>query len=137
MEKMRKAAPVVLRIGISLVFLWFGWQQLSDTSLWAPVIPAFYTDLSGLSPETFVLINGWFEVVFGFLLLLGAFTRPVAFLLMLHMLHVTFTVGYNGVGVRDFGLSMAAISVFLQGADAWCSDRFFRKSFIQNKYGHA
>ncbi|MDP9249660.1 MAG: DoxX family membrane protein [bacterium] len=132
MEKMRKAAPVVLRIGMSLVFLWFGWQQLSDTTLWAGIIPPFYTNLIGLSATTFVLINAWFEIIFGGLLLLGIFSRTTALLLALHMLHITFTVGYNGVGVRDFGLAMGTISVFLYGPDTWCLGKFFYK----NKYTH-
>jgi uncharacterized membrane protein YphA (DoxX/SURF4 family) len=133
MEKTRKAAPVVLRLGMSLVFLWFGWHQISDTALWANMIPAFYTNLTGVSAQTFVLINGWFEVVFGTLLLLGIFPKITALLLALHMLHVTFTVGYNGVGVRDFGLSMAMISVFLESPDGWCLGKFFYK----NKHGYA
>ena len=131
---MRKAAPVVLRIGMSLVFLWFGWQQLSDTALWTSIIPPFYTDLTGMSATTFVLINGWFEVIFGSLLLVGVFTKITAFFLALHMLHVTFTVGYNGIGVRDFGLATGMISVFLQGADSWCLDKFLQRFFIGNKY---
>jgi uncharacterized membrane protein YphA (DoxX/SURF4 family) len=133
MEKTRTIAPVILRIGLALVFLWFGWQQLSDTALWTGLIPPFYTDLSGLSAVTFVLINGWFEIIFGILLLLGIFTRVTAFLLALHMLHITFTVGYNGVGVRDFGLAMGIISVFLQGPDRWCLEKIFNI----NKYSHA
>jgi len=130
---MRKGAPVVLRIGLSLVLLWFGWQQLSDPGSWAAVVPPFYTDPSGLSAQTFVLINGWFEIIFGTLLLLGIFSRITALLLALHMLHITFTVGYNGIGVRDFGLAMGMIAVFLQGPDIWSLDKFFYK----NKYAYA
>lgn len=137
MEKMRKTSPVVLRIGMSLVFLWFGWQQVSDTALWTSLIPPFYTNLTGMSRETFVLVNGWFEVIFGSLLILGIFTRITAFFLALHMLHIAFTAGYNGIGVRDFGLAMGVIAVFLWGADTWCLDKFLRKFFIENKYSYA
>ena len=128
MGKMRNAAPVVLRIGIALVFLWFGWKQLSDINAWVGLIPAWYVNISGLTATTLVLINGWFEIILGSLLLLGIFTKVAAGLLALHMLHVTFTVGYNGIGVRDFGLSMGAIAVFLYGIDFWCIDKFFKRN---------
>ncbi len=125
---MKGLAPVILRIGISLVFLWFGWQQLSDASAWAGLIPKWYLDLTGLSASILVLINGIFEIVLGTLLLLGIFTKVAAFLLMLHMLHITYTVGYNGIGVRDFGLSLATIAIWLHGRDTWCLERFFRRN---------
>lgn len=127
MEKMRESAPIVLRVGIALVFLWFGYNQVSDPSLWVGVIPTWYTDTLNVSATTLVLLNGWFEIVFGSLLLLGIFTRVSALLLSLHMLHVTFTVGYNGIGVRDFGLAMGTIAAFLYGTDNLCVDKFFKK----------
>ncbi len=127
LEKMSKYAPVVVRVGISLVVLWFGTQQVLDTESWTRLIPEWATATSGMSAATLVYINGVFELIFGTLLLLGLFTRVVAGLIALHMIHITFTVGYNGVGVRDFGLTMAAISVFLGGVDACCLDRYLSK----------
>jgi putative oxidoreductase len=63
----------VLRIVAALIFLEHGTQKLFG----------FPPRASGLGPETFSLL--WFaaviEVVGGLLLLLGLFTRPVAFLL--------------------------------------------------------
>ncbi|MFA6256900.1 MAG: DoxX family protein [Candidatus Paceibacterota bacterium] len=127
-EKMKTFAPIVIRIGLALVFLWFGYQQIFSTDMWTILIPQWAVNLSGLSAYSLVLINGWFEVIFGFLLLLGIFTRISAFLLALHMLHITSVVGYNNIGVRDFGLSMAAISVFLNGVDMWSLDKLFIKN---------
>jgi hypothetical protein len=31
------------------------------------------------------------------------------------------------VGVRDFGLSLATLAIFLYGADDWSLDKFFKK----------
>ncbi len=126
-ENMSKYAPVVVRVGLSLVFLWFGTQQIINTEAWTGLIPDWVTSFSGMSAATIVYLNATFELVFGTCLLLGLFTRIVAGLLALHMLHITFTVGYGGIGVRDFGLSMAAISIFLSGVDAFCLDRFIFK----------
>jgi len=124
---MKNFAPVVVRVGLSLVFLWFGTEQLLHTDAWVGLIPDWITSFSGISAEALVRFNGVFEIVFGFSLLMGYFTRVAALLLALHMLHITFTVGYNSVGIRDFGLSMAAISVFLYGIDIWCLDGWLLK----------
>ncbi len=126
----RSFAPVVLRIGLSLVILWFGVQELLYTSSWVKMIPDWAASLSGLRAETLVQFNGAFEIVFGLCLLLGFFTRVVSFFLALHMFLITFVVGYNAIGIRDFGLSMAAISSFLYGVDSWSLDKFLEKRNI-------
>lgn len=120
MMKMKSSAPVVLRIGIALVFLWFGAQQLTNVGAWTRLIPESIISMSDLTATTLVHFNGAFEVVFGLVLLVGFFTRITSFLLALHMLSIMFTVGYGPIGVRDFGLSMATIAIFLHGADSFC-----------------
>jgi uncharacterized membrane protein YphA (DoxX/SURF4 family) len=126
-EKMKNFAPILLRVGVALVFLWFGQEQLLHTSSWVSFVPTWITSMSGISAVTLVHFNGAFEIVFGFCLIFGYFTRVTALLLALHMLDITFTVGYNQIGVRDFGLSIAAISVFLYGVDYWCIDTLLAK----------
>lgn len=128
LEKMNNWAPVVLRVGIALVFLWFGTEQLLDTNSWVNMIPDTIVNLSGMSAETLVCINGIFEVIFGLALLVGFFTRLSALLLALHLVNIIFVVGYNSIGVRDFGLMMASFSIFLSGPDAWCLDKFLTKN---------
>lgn len=113
MSKLRKFAPLVLRAGVALVFLWFGYQQITDPGSWAQMIPAWYVKTFDLSAYTLVLINAWFEIIMGVLLLLGFRIKIVALLLALHLFHITYIVGYNGIGVRDFGLAMATLSIFL------------------------
>lgn len=124
---MKKFAPIILRIGMSLVFIWFGGQQLLHTSAWTSFIPDWIITLTHVSAVTLVHFNGGFEIVFGLCLLAGYFTYLSALFLALHMLDITFTVGYNSIGIRDFGLSIAAIAVFFYGIDAWCLDRFLSK----------
>jgi uncharacterized membrane protein YphA (DoxX/SURF4 family) len=98
-----------------------------DPIPWTGLIPAWATGISGMEAVTMVTLNGVSELIIGTLLLLGLFTRVAALLSSLHLLLITFIVGYNSVGVRDFGLSLAAISTFLYGKDAWCVDSLFRK----------
>lgn len=122
---MKNFAPVVLRVGLSLVFLWFGTEQISNTEVWTGLIPEWITSVSGFPPASLVLFNGIFEILFGLLLLLGIFTRTTSLVLALHLFSIMFTVGYNDVGVRDFGLAMATLAVFLNGPDLWCGGKFF------------
>lgn len=125
---MRKFAPIILRIGLSLVFLWFGSQQIINTNEWVTFIPNWITSLSGISASFFVYLNGSFEIIFGLFLLTGYFTRVTAFLLAFHMIDIAFVVGYSSIGIRDFGLSVATISVFLYGPDSWSIDYLLEKN---------
>lgn len=127
-ERNKKFAPIIVRIGLSLVFLWFGAQQMMEPNAWTGLIPNWITSVFGISALAFIYFNALFEIIFGLCLLVGFFTRIVALLLALHLLSIMFTVGYNDVGVRDFGLAMATLSIFLFGADDWSFDKVLRKN---------
>jgi uncharacterized membrane protein YphA (DoxX/SURF4 family) len=126
-EKMREFAPLVLRVGIALVFLWFGTDQLMNPENWSGTIPQSVVDMSGMSAETIVYLNGGFEVIFCLALLVGLFTRIAALLLALHLMSILFVVGYNHIGVRDFGLMMATLSIFLHGPDSYSLDSYIAR----------
>ena len=123
---MQVLSPVVLRVGIGLVIIWFGFQQLSDSSYWISYLPSF-TQTLPISQISLAYLNGWFELIFGTLLLAGAYTRVAAFLLTLHLLSIVGTVGYNEIGVRDFGLAFAALSIFLHGPSNWSVDKLLTR----------
>lgn len=107
--------PTILRVGMALVFLWFGISQLSDTAMWVRLIPEWVMDATGFTASMFVHFNGAFEVVLGLCLLLGYFTRVSAFLLGLHLLSIMVDVGLTAIGVRDFGLFIAMVAIFAHG----------------------
>ena len=110
-------APVILRIGSSIVYLWFGFQQFLHTSQWIGFIPQFIVDHSPVDAETLVHFNGAIEIVFGIALVIGVFTRISAAILALHMAHITVIVGYDAIGVRDFGIVIATTAVAFFGKD--------------------
>ncbi|MES2985525.1 MAG: DoxX family protein [Patescibacteria group bacterium] len=122
MNKFAYLAPTILRIGISLVFLWFGYSQVSDQVQWVLYVPESIVNLSKINAETLVLLNGIFEIVFGTALLLGFWTRTAALLLALHMFEIVYIVGFDATGVRDFGIAVAAVAVFLHGKDGFTLD---------------
>ena len=124
-----KFAPVFVRIAISLVVIWFGTNQLLNPEQWISLLPE-WTTLLPVSQVGLIYFNGWFELIFGLALLVGFYTRLSAFLIAMHLLDITFIVGYSAIGVRDFGLAISALSVFLSGPDIWSIDKVFEKETV-------
>ncbi len=121
-NRIKYYAPVVLRVSIAILFLWFGFEQFLSPESWTGFLPSWVSNLP-ISTVNFIYGNAVFEILFGFLLLLGLFTRTSALLLSLHLFGIAFSVGYSPLGARDFILAMATFSVFLRGADIWCLDK--------------
>jgi len=123
---MKTSAPIVLRIGMSLIILWFGVQQIIDVTAWVGYLPAWTTVLP-VSQHGLIYLNGTFEIVFGIFMLLGFYTRFVTVLLALHLFDITYVVGYNAIGMRDLGLAIATLAVFLYGEDAFSFDVIWKR----------
>jgi len=107
----------ILRLGLSAVFLWFGFSQLLDGLNWVAYIPDWAVNTFHLPPAMLVLANGLAEVILGALLAMGIWTRIVALLLALHLALITFTLGISPTGVRDFGLVLATLSLAVMGGE--------------------
>lgn len=131
MTNMKKYSSVVLRAGIAVVFLWFGFSQLKNPSMWIRMLPDFLQS----SGNTFVYVNGIFEITFATLLLLGLYTRFVSLILGLHLLSITFFVVDGPTGARDFGLSLATLAIFLIGADEFCLDKILKERKKKKEVG--
>lgn len=127
-----KYAPAILRYGVSLVYLWFGAQQFLHTQQWISFIPKFIIDNSPVDASTLVHLNGAVELVFGTALIIGFFSRTSATVLALHMAHITTIVGYDAIGVRDFGIVIATTASAFYGADILCLESYltFRRASI-------
>jgi uncharacterized membrane protein YphA (DoxX/SURF4 family) len=128
MDNKKEFAPVVLRVGVCIVYLWFGFTQLINPAMWTAVLPD-YASLVPVSAQNLVLINGVSEIILALLLLIGIRVRIISLLLTLHAFHIMTVVGYNAIGVRDFGIFVAVLSVFLYGPGKWTWD--FRQTHNQ------
>jgi uncharacterized membrane protein YphA (DoxX/SURF4 family) len=127
-EKYSKYSPVVLRIGISLVFLWFGINQIFFPETFLGYLPGWaiksiqmmHMQIAYVPSSAYFLIylNGVLEVIFGTFLLLGLFTRVSSLIFSIHLAGIAITLGYNDVSIRDYGLAIAAFCVFLNGSDS-------------------
>ena len=133
LKQLKPWAPVIVRIGISLVYLWFGINQLVNPGAWISWVPDYAVKLAPFPVTTLVLINGGLETILGFFLFLGLWTRIVAGILSLHALHLLSVVGYGAIGTRDFGIMMAIISVFLNGPDVFSFDDWRASKALRNK----
>ncbi|MEX2014099.1 MAG: DoxX family membrane protein [Parcubacteria group bacterium] len=100
---------LLLRLGLVIVYVYFGISQLLNPSMWSGVVPG-WTVISFLEPITVVYINATFELVFAALLAIGVWSKWVSIILGVHLGIITLAIGFNPVGVRDFGLTLATFA---------------------------
>ena len=97
-------------------------SQIKSPGEWIGFLPSWISS-TGISATNFIYMNAGFEIFFGVLLLLGLYVRVSALLLSLHLFGIVFSLGYNAIAVRDFGLAVATFAVFLNGKDFLCLKR--------------
>ena len=114
--KNKKYSTTIIRIALALVLLWFGIDEIINPENWFGYIPQWFNNFIPFSLETFFLLNGIFEIIIGVLLFIGLYTRIIAFIAAFHLLSITIAVGYNDIGIRDFGLTLMAVSLIFSGA---------------------
>ncbi|HIH14757.1 MAG: hypothetical protein QT08_C0009G0003 [archaeon GW2011_AR17] len=127
----KEHSPILLRYAVAFLFLWFGLNQLFNAGAWVAWLPSWVESLP-IDPVSFILLNGFFESLFGLCLALGVFTRFSALVLGLHLFGIAFSLGYNDIAVRDFSLALATMAVVFYGSDRLCYDKKLRKSW----WGH-
>lgn len=114
----KEYGPAVLRIAMALVFFWFAINQLIAPDDWTGYLPEFLANTA--NPEIFIYANAVFELIFGALLILGIYTRIAAFLLGIHLLGISITLGWSAIAIRDYGLAFATLAIVLNGPDKLC-----------------
>lgn len=110
----------LLRIALALVFLWFSISQLIAPNDWTGYLPGFIQNIKNVDPIIFIYTNAIFELVFAVLLILGIFTKISAFLLGIHLLGISISLGWNAIAIRDYGLAFATLAIALNGPDRFC-----------------
>lgn len=117
----KETGKIILRISLSLVFLYFGFSQIISPDEWSSLVPEF---LAGkiITVNNLVVMNGILEITLGIFLLIGLYTRFSALVLALHLGFITLHLGFNPIGIRDFGLTIATLSIFFNGIDKWTVD---------------
>ncbi len=127
MIQSKNLAPVVLRISMALVFLYFGFSQTISPDDWISFVPEFLVP-SFMTANNLVMLNALFEITLGFFMISGLYTRFSSLLLSLHLFGITLSIGFNPLGIRDFGLAFATLVVYLNGPDKYCLDSKMKSS---------
>jgi uncharacterized membrane protein YphA (DoxX/SURF4 family) len=104
-------APLVARLALGLVFLYFGYNSLFNPTMFARLVPAWTGSLG--AAETLVRIHGAIELTLALCLIFGFRVRTVATILFLDLLHIASRLGWGPTAVRDLGLSVVALSIAL------------------------
>jgi uncharacterized membrane protein YphA (DoxX/SURF4 family) len=109
MDFIKKYSNFILRGGLSLVFIWFGYKSFTNPQMFVSLVPTW---TNFIAPTTLIKIHGTLEVVFGILLLVGWKIRLSAGVLLLTLFGTLFGLDYGPTMVRDVGLWLALLSVF-------------------------
>ena len=102
---------LILRIGLGLVFFWFGLDKLLNVDNWLGYITPSLDKLIFIDVNTFMFILGIVEIILGILLVIGLFLRIVSIVIAVHLFFVIIFVGFNEISVRDFGLLAIAVAL--------------------------
>ena len=122
LDNLKKYSPAVARGGVGFVFLVFALWQIIYPESWIGYLPGFVYSI-GISVKTLIILNGALDLLIGLGLILGVFVRISSLLGMLHLIGIVGSLGWNDVSVRDLGLLIVLISVFLNGEDRFCLGR--------------
>lgn len=122
---MNTYSSAIIRYALCLLFFWFGVQQLMNPSIWVSYLPEF-TGYFPVPGEMLVQMNGWFEIIFSILLLLGVYTRLVVGILGVHLLGIAASAG-GAVGMRDLTLSIVCFALAISSVDNWTLDHYLAR----------
>jgi uncharacterized membrane protein YphA (DoxX/SURF4 family) len=118
--------PLIGRLGLGFVMIWFGVGELWQPSQWTGYIPGF---LHILPQVPMILVHGYVLFAVGVLLVLGQWTKQMAGLAGVILLSIIFTLVLNGGGtslyIRDIGLFSLSVLVFLEPRHALTIDDAF------------
>ena len=110
-----KTSHLLLRLGLALVFLWFGIDKFIHPDYWINAwLPLWLQNVLSrfnIGNLNFVYANGIFEVVLGLGFVFNIFVKLFALLAVLFLLVVILSFGLNEVTVRDAGLIGTALAL--------------------------
>lgn len=128
LKPLMKLSPTLcLRLGLGLVLLWFGMSEIIDPETWSAYVPSLVEAHLPVPLTTFVVLHGIIEILLGSLLLLGFYLKLSSALVALHLFFIVLGVGYNEIGVRDFGLFMAAVALAMSEDNTYSLDAFISR----------
>ncbi len=102
---------LVLRLGLAGVFIYAGIDILVYPELWIGFVPQWIS--SFLPAGDFLVGHAIIELILGFGFLVGFRLPIVSIIAFFDMLGILVFYGVDEITFRDFGLALAALSLFL------------------------
>lgn len=97
-----------LRLGLAIVFLWFGADKIVHPQYWLDAwVPSWLSNAGnrfGISGIQLVYVNGVFEILVGLSLVSTVFIKFFSLLAIVFLIAIIMVNGFNEVIVRDIGL---------------------------------
>lgn len=110
---MREASFHILRVGLSITFLWIGILILKDPQGWSGYIQPWLLDLLPLTPSHIMISTALLDITIGALLLIDKLTWQASLVGALHLVIVLIASGINAITVRDIGLLAGCLALFM------------------------
>ena len=126
-----KYTQLILRIGLGVVFFWFGVDKFLNPVFWASFVPQYINSILPISMNLFIYLQGIIEAIIGLFIIIGLFTRISSFLAAIILVVIIISLGFNDVTVRDFGLLSIAIYLIFTGAGSLSLDN--KKKKVESK----
>jgi len=117
----------IIRIGIALIFIWFGIDKFINPFIWIAWVPKWILSVVPFSNFTFIYLQGVVQLLLGLLLLFGLFLRKAAVITTLFMIGIIIVVGFNDIAVRDFAILTIAVALILAKNHPLTLDEYLRK----------
>lgn len=111
---MKNISLWALRAGLSITFIWIGYLVLQNPAGWANSIDPWAAGLLPVSPENFMTVIGYFDIVVGAMLMIPSLTGVAALLGAFHLAGVVSVIGSSGITARDLGLLGASIALAIE-----------------------
>ena len=120
----------ILRIGLAIIFLYFGLDKFINLEANINVIKTF--SFIPINIKVFTISYGLVEILIASFLILGLFTKIIAIIasLMILTIFLAFWFLLNDLIIRDIGLLTAAISLAITGSDFLSIDRIIKNTRI-------
>lgn len=110
-------SQLAIRIGLAIVFLWFGIDKFIQPQYWLDAwVPAFVQDFATsihIGGRDLINLAGIFEVIVALSLLTGFFMRYLAAAAAVFLVSIIAVHGFNEVIIRDIGLVGALIALII------------------------
>lgn len=120
---------LILRGGIGIVFILLGFDKFPHPADWlvyiSPSLSQFLSQ-ADWTAYAFLRVQGVIELILGLHLLVGFLARFAALGCSVLLALITYSLGWDHTGIRDWGLLICSIAIFFLGPGNWSADALIK-----------